>query len=53
MKQLPNMLDMFKIYYKKIKQHKQSEFQKLMQNQLVYNELSLNLEPKVIDVQLS
>jgi hypothetical protein len=49
----PNMLDMFKIYCKKIKQHKQSEFQKLTQNQPVYNELSLNLEPKVIDVQLS
>jgi ssDNA-binding replication factor A large subunit len=53
MKQHPNMLDMFKIYCKKIKQHKQSEFQKLTQNQPVYNELSLNLEPKVIDVQLS
>ena len=29
------------------------EFQKLTQNILVYDELSLNLEPKVIDIQLS
>jgi hypothetical protein len=35
------------------KQQKKSEFQKLTQNILVYDELSLNLEPKVNDVQLS
>ena len=35
------------------KQQKESEFQKLTQNILVYDELSLNLEPKVNDVQLS
>jgi hypothetical protein len=46
-------LDMLKIYFKKWKQHKESEFQKLTQNRLVYNELSLNLEPKVNDIQLS
>jgi len=52
MKQHPNMLDMLKIYCKRWKQHKQSEFQKLTQNRPVY-ELSPNLEPKVSDVQLS
>ena len=49
MKQHPNMLDMMKINYKKKKQ-KASEFQKLTQNRLVYDELSPNLEPKVNDV---
>jgi len=53
MKQHPNMLDMMKINCKKPKQQKASEFQKLTQNRLVYDELSLNLEPKVNDVQLS
>jgi hypothetical protein len=53
MKQHPNMLDMLKIYCKKWKQQKESEFQKLMQNRLVYDELSVNLEPKVNDIQLS
>jgi len=52
-KQHPNMLDMMKINCKKWKQQKESEFQKLTQNRLVYNELSPNLEPKVNDVQLS
>ena len=47
------MLDILKIYSKKRKQHKGNEFQKLTQNRLVYDELSLNLEPKVNDVQLS
>jgi hypothetical protein len=37
---------------KKRKQQKASEFQKLTQKRLVYNELSPNLEPKVNDVQL-
>jgi hypothetical protein len=50
MKQHPNMLDMLKTYCKKRKQHKESEFQKLTQNRLVYDELSLNLEPKVNDI---
>jgi hypothetical protein len=53
MKQHPNMLDMLKIYCKKQKQQKESEFQKLTQNRLIYDKLSLNLEPKVTDVQLS
>ena len=53
MKQHPNMLDMMKINYKKRKQQKESEFQKLTQNKLVYDELSPNLESKVNDVQLS
>jgi hypothetical protein len=53
MKQHPNMLDMLKIYCKKWKQHKESVFQKLTQNIPIYNELCLNLEPKVNDVQLS
>jgi len=53
MKQHPNMLDMLKILYKKWKHQKESEFQKLTQNKLVYNELSPNLEPKVNDIQLS
>jgi hypothetical protein len=53
MKQHPNMLDMLKIYCKKWKQQKESEFQKLTQNILVYDKLSLNLEPKVNNVQLS
>jgi hypothetical protein len=46
-------LDMMKINCKKRKQQKESEFQKLTQNRLVFDELSLNLEPKVNDVQLS
>jgi hypothetical protein len=50
MKQRPNMLD---IYYKKWKQQKESKFQKLTQNRLVYDELSPNLDPKVNDIQLS
>jgi len=53
MKQHPNMLDMLKIYCKKWKQQKESEFQKLTQNILIYDKLSLNLEPKVNNVQLS
>ena len=53
MKQHPNMLDIMKINYKKQKQQKESEFQKLTQNRLVYDELSTNLEPKVNDVQFS
>jgi len=53
MKQHPDMLDMMKINCKKRKQQKASEFQKLTQNRLVYDELSPNLEPKVNDVQLS
>jgi hypothetical protein len=47
------MLDMLKLYCKKWKQQKESELQKLTQNKLVYDKLSLNLEPKVNDVQLS
>ena len=53
MKQHPNMLDMLKIYCKKRKQHKESEFQKFTQKRLVYDELSLNLEPKVDVIELS
>jgi hypothetical protein len=53
MKQHPNMLDMLKIYCKKWKQQKENKFQKLTQNGLVYDELSLNLEPKVNNFQLS
>ena len=53
MKQHPDMLDMMKINWKKRKQQKESEFQKLTQNRLVYDELSPDLEPKVNDVQLS
>jgi len=53
MKQHPNMLDMMKINRNKQKQQKASEFQKLTQKRLVYDELSRNLEPKVNDVQLS
>jgi len=53
MKQHPNMLDMLKIYCKKQKQQKESKFQKLTQNRLVYDELSRNLEPKVNAIQLS
>jgi hypothetical protein len=45
MKQHPIMLDMLKLYYKKWKQRKESEFQKLTQNRLAYDELSPNLEP--------
>ena len=52
MKQHPNMLDMLKIYYKKQKQQKESKFQKLTQNRLVYDELSRN-QPKVNAIQLS
>jgi hypothetical protein len=47
------MLDMMKKICKKRKQQKASEFKKLTQNRLVYDELSPNLEPKVNDVQLS
>ena len=47
------MLDMMKINCKKRKQQKASEFQKLTQNRLVYDELGPNLEPKVNDVQSS
>jgi len=53
MKQHPNMLDMLKIYCKKQKQETESEYQKLTQNSLVYDELNPNLEPIVNDVQLS
>jgi hypothetical protein len=53
MKQHQNMLYMLKIYCKKRKQRKKSEFQKLTQNRPVYDELSPNLEHKVNDVQLS
>ena len=53
MKQPPNMLDKMKINCKKRKQQKESEFLKLTQNRLVYNELSPDLEPKVNDVQWS
>jgi hypothetical protein len=52
-KQQPNMLDMMKINRNKQKQQKASEFQKLTQQRLIYDELSRNLEPKVNDVQLS
>jgi hypothetical protein len=41
------------IYCKKWKQRKESNFQKLTQNRLVYDELCLNLESKVNDIQLS
>jgi len=47
------MLDMMKINRNKQKQQKASEFQKLTQQRLIYDELSRNLEPKVNDVQLS
>jgi hypothetical protein len=53
MKQNLYMLDMLKIYYKKWKQQKWNEFQKLTQNKLVYDEFSPNVEPNVNDVQLS
>jgi hypothetical protein len=53
MKQHPNILDMLRIYCKKRKQQKESKFQKLTQNKLVYDKLSLNLKPKVNDIQLS
>ena len=52
MKQHPNMLDMLKIYCKKWKRQKESKFQKLTKNRLVYDELIPNLEPKVNDVLL-
>jgi hypothetical protein len=35
------------------KKQKERKFQKLTQNRLIYDELSLNLEPKVNVVQLS
>jgi hypothetical protein len=41
------MLDTLKLYCKKRKQQKKSEFQKLTQNRLVYDELSPNMESKV------
>ena len=47
------MLDMLKIYCKKWKQQKQSEFQKMTQKRPIYNELRLNFESKVNDVQMS
>ena len=53
MKQHTDMLDMMKINWKKRKQQRETEFQKLTQNKLVYDEFSPNLEPKVNDVQLS
>ena len=53
MKKHPNMLDKLKTYCKKQKQQKESEFQKLTQNKLVYDKSGQNLEPKVNDVQLS
>jgi hypothetical protein len=53
MKQHLNMLEMLKIYGKNWKQQKESEFQKLTQNRLVYDELCPNLEPKVNDIQFS
>ena len=59
MKQHPNspiqtfLRNMLKIYCKKQKQQKESEFQKLTQNILFYDELSRNLELKVNNVQLS
>jgi len=49
----PKYVGYDEINCKKIKQQKACEFQKLMQNRLVYDELSPNLEPKVNDVQLS
>jgi hypothetical protein len=48
MKQHTNMV---KLYCKKRKQHKESEFHELTQNTLVDDELSPNLEPKVNVVQ--
>jgi hypothetical protein len=43
---------MLKLYCKKQKKkQKEREFQKLTQNRLVYDELSLILEPKLNDVQ--
>jgi hypothetical protein len=53
MKQHLNMLEMLKIYGKNWKQQKESKFQKLTQNRLVYDELCPNLEPKVNDIQFS
>jgi hypothetical protein len=53
MKQHPNMLDKMKINCRNRKQQKETEFSKLKQNRLVYDELSRNLEPKVNKVQLS
>jgi hypothetical protein len=44
-KQHPNILNMLKICCKKPKQQKESKFQKLTQNRLVYDELSPNLKP--------
>ena len=38
---------------REMKTTERSEFQKLTQNRLVYDELSPNLEPKVNDIQLS
>jgi hypothetical protein len=52
MKHYPNMLDMLKLYCKKQKQQKETEFDKLRQNRLVYDKLSPDLEPKVNVVQL-
>jgi hypothetical protein len=49
----PNMLDMLKIYCKKWKKQKESIFQTLTRNRLIYDGLSPILEPKVNDVQLS
>jgi hypothetical protein len=36
-----------------MKTTEKNEFQKLTKNRLVYDELSLNLEPKGNDIQLS
>jgi hypothetical protein len=52
MKHDPNMLDMLKLYCKKQKQQKETEFDELRQNRLVYDKLSPDLEPKVNIVQL-
>jgi hypothetical protein len=40
-------------YTARKKKKKESEFQKLTQNILIYDELSLNLKPEVNDMQLS
>jgi hypothetical protein len=45
----PKYMDMLKLYCKKWKHQKESEFHELTQNRLVYNELYPNLEPKVND----
>jgi len=52
MKQHPIMLGALKTSCKKRTQQKESEFQKLTQDRLVYDELSPNLKPKANDAQL-